>query len=187
MAILTGSKEGDLLVVTHSYPRSSWVWALTRISLGWVFFWSFLDRLFALGFPTGRRTDGTVDKSAAWINGGSPTTDFLRTETEGGLGDALAGLAGQTWVDWFLMIALAVIGLALLAGIGVRIAAAGGALLMLTMWAATLQPADNPLVDHRLIYAMVLIGLGMMNSGNVLGLGTMWSHNGFVHRFPFLK
>ncbi|HKZ24831.1 MAG TPA: hypothetical protein VJ398_03470 [Acidimicrobiia bacterium] len=163
------------------------VWALARISLGWVFLWSFLDRFFALGFPTGRQAGGTVDVTAAWINGGSPTTEFLRSETNGRLGEALAGLAGQTWVDWLFMIGVAGIGLALLLGVGVRIAAAGGAVLLLMIWATTLQPADNPFMDHRLIYAILLTGLGMMNIGNVLGLGTIWSHTGLVHKYPFLR
>jgi thiosulfate dehydrogenase [quinone] large subunit len=144
-------------------------------------------QVFRPRIPHRAPSGGTVDVTAAWINGGSPTTEFLRSETNGRLGEALAGLAGQTWVDWLFMIGVAGIGLALLLGIGVRIAAAGGAVLLLMIWATTLQPADNPLMDHRLIYAILLTGLGMMNIGNVLGLGTIWSHTGLVHKYPFLR
>ena len=50
--------------------------AALRLSIGWVFFWAFLDKLLALGFATGRNpVTGVVDRfsAAAWINGGSPT------------------------------------------------------------------------------------------------------------------
>ena len=31
--------------------------AVTRISIGWVFLWAFLDKAFALGYATGRNPD----------------------------------------------------------------------------------------------------------------------------------
>ena len=36
------------------------IWGLTRISIGLVFLWAFFDKLFALGFATGRAEDGTI-------------------------------------------------------------------------------------------------------------------------------
>ncbi len=68
-----------------SGAAASRVWALLRISLGLVFLWSFLDKLLALGFATGRNDDGSVDLlgPAAWINGGSPTSGFLLHGTDG--------------------------------------------------------------------------------------------------------
>nr|WP_230204906.1 hypothetical protein [Parafrankia elaeagni] len=37
----------------------------TRVSLGWIFLWAFLDNLFGLGHET--------PSAQAWVNGGSPT------------------------------------------------------------------------------------------------------------------
>ena len=46
-----------------------YVWAITRISIGWIFLWAFLDKTFGWGFAT--------PAGKAWISGGSPTTGFL--------------------------------------------------------------------------------------------------------------
>ena len=57
------------------------------------------------------------------------------------------------------MLGLLGLGSALLLGIGMRIAAACGALLYLLMWTAVLPPETNPIVDDHIIGALVLIGL----------------------------
>ena len=52
------------------------IWGLTRISLGLIFIWAFLDKTFGLGFATCRNTKTEVVDmmcSTAWVNGGSPT------------------------------------------------------------------------------------------------------------------
>jgi hypothetical protein len=62
--------------------------AATRISLGWVFLWAFLDKAFALGHETGVDPQtGAVDYfgPAAWIHGGSPTAGFLGHAVDGPL------------------------------------------------------------------------------------------------------
>src|SRR6476660_2941194 len=89
--------------------------ATTRLSLGWVFLWAFLDKLLALGFNTGRAaTTDVVDAfgPAAWIHGGSPTLGFLKFGTKGPLADFYQSFAGDTWADWLFMLGLAGIGLA---------------------------------------------------------------------------
>ncbi|MEV0316802.1 hypothetical protein AB0H91_55075, partial [Nonomuraea fuscirosea] len=45
-------------------PAAGYVWALARISFGWIFLWAFLDKTFGWGFAT--------PAAKAWINGGSP-------------------------------------------------------------------------------------------------------------------
>jgi thiosulfate dehydrogenase (quinone) large subunit len=62
-------------ITTPSAARK--VWAATRISLGFVFLWAFLDKAFALGFATGRAEDGTVayfGEGAAGSSRASPAT-----------------------------------------------------------------------------------------------------------------
>jgi thiosulfate dehydrogenase [quinone] large subunit len=85
------------------------------------------------------------------------------------------------------MIGLAGIGIALIAGIGVRIAAAAGTVLLVLMWAAVLPPENNPFMDDHLIYALVLVGLALVNAGDVLGFGRWWSKTELVRRYPILR
>lgn len=164
--------------------------AALRISLGWVFLWAFIDKLFALGFSTGRDAEsGVVDRfgPAAWINGGSPTMGFLKFGTEGPLAGVYQSIAGAAWADWLFMIGLAGIGLSLMLGIGMRLGTAAGAGLLVLMWSAVLPPATNPFMDDHLIYALVLIALALMGAGRTLGLGQMWEGLRFVERHPVLK
>ena len=49
------------------------------------------------------------------------------------------------WADWLFMIGLLVIGLALVLGFTMRIAASAGVAMLVLMWSAVLPPANNPL------------------------------------------
>ena len=156
-----------------------YVWALARISLGFVFLWAFLDKTFGLGHET-------TDK-AAWINGGSPTNGFLSKGTSGPLADFYQSFAGATWADWLFMLGLAGIGTALILGIGMRIAATTGALLLIMMWSAALPPANSIFMDDHLIYALLIIGLALASAGDTLGLGTWWKNTKITQSYPILK
>jgi thiosulfate dehydrogenase [quinone] large subunit len=85
------------------------------------------------------------------------------------------------------MLGLLGIGLALMLGIGERIAAAAGATMMVLMWTAVLPPENNPFVDDHLIYAAVLVGLALMKAGDTLGLGRWWGATALVRKAPWLK
>jgi thiosulfate dehydrogenase [quinone] large subunit len=161
-----------------------------RISLGWVFLWAFLDKMFALGFGTGRDAKtGIVDRfgDAAWLNGGSPTKGFLSFGTKGPLADFYASFAGAAWADWLFMLGLLGIGLALVLGIGTRIAAVSGTLMMVMMWSAALAPENNPFMDDHIIYALALIVLALMGAGRFIGLGRQWEQLTFVKNHGWLK
>lgn len=164
--------------------------AALRIGLGFIFLWAFFDKLFALGFSTGRnaQTD-VVDRfgDAAWINGGSPTSGFLKNATKGPLADFYQSFAGAAWADWLFMIGLAGIGLALMLGIGMRIATVSGALLLVFMWSAALLPENNPIIDDHIIYALALFVLLFAGAGKTFGFGKAWERIGFVQRYQFLK
>lgn len=175
---------------TSRHRAYRYMMAATRIALGWVFFWAFLDKLFALGFGTGRDPEtGAVDyfgEGAAWINGGSPTEGFLGSR-EGTFADAFTWMAGDTWADWLFMIGLAGIGAALLLGVTIRIAAVSGALLMVLMWLAEIRLENNPIVDDHIIYALVLGVLALAGANKTLGLGKVWERIPLVARHGFLK
>src|SRR4051812_47039125 len=153
--------------------------AATRISLGWIFLWAFLDKLFGLGHET--------TSAQAWIHGGSPTLGFLKKGAAGPFADFYHGIAGATWANWLFMLGLAGIGTALLLGIAMRIAAAAGALMLVLMWSVVLPPANNPFMDDHLVYALVLIALALMGSGRFIGLGGAWERLAIVQRYPILK
>ncbi len=85
------------------------------------------------------------------------------------------------------MTGLAAIGTALILGIGIRIAAATGGLLLVLMWTAVLPPENNPFMDDHLIYAGVLALLALTAAGDTLGLGKTWARTPLVQRYPILK
>jgi thiosulfate dehydrogenase [quinone] large subunit len=161
-----------------------------RLAMGFIFLWAFLDKMFALGFATGRMEDGGIDflgQGAAAVNGGSPTFGFLNFGSRGPLASFWQSLAGDTWVNVLFLTALAGIGLALLLGVGLRLAAISGAILMLSMWTVAIWPENNPVIDDHIIYALVLVVLAMTAAGNTWGLGERWSRTRLVQRFPILK
>ena len=163
--------------------------AVTRLSLGWVFLWAFLDKTFALGFHTGYDQEGVLDRfgDAAWINGGSPTEGFLAFAADGPFKSFYNDIAGATWADWLFMLGLLGIGTALMLGITMRIAAASGALLLVMMWTVVLPPENNPFMDDHIVYALVLVVLALTSAGRTLGFGRMWERLPIVQRYGFLK
>jgi thiosulfate dehydrogenase [quinone] large subunit len=191
MAVLTGTREGDTYVFRHHFPRSVFFWAAARVLLGFVFLWAFLDRMFAFGFPTGRVASGAIHKSVGWIYGGSPTYDFLAHQTSGPFTRVFGNLAGEAWVDWVFMISLLLIGVALVLGIGMRLASIGGGVLLLLMYLAAVPWArndvSNPIVDANVIYLVLLFGLNEVDAGDKFGFGLRWRSTHLVERFPILR
>lgn len=168
--------------------------AVLRLSLGWIFLWAFFDKLLALGFRTGRNDEtGAVDYfgDAAWINGGSPTEGFLSFGTKGTFADFFSSFAGAAWADWLFMIGLAGIGIAFMAGVAMRIAAASGALLLVLMWLAAppmaLPAGNNPFMDDHLVYAIAMVALTLAGAGYTLGLGRYWDRLPVVRDYGLLK
>ncbi|MEH1167735.1 hypothetical protein V6V47_20355 [Micromonospora sp. CPCC 205539] len=150
-----------------------------RLALGWIFLWAFLDKLFGLGHST------VAAKS--WINGGSPTQGFLGGAATGPFTGFYHSIAGAALTDVLFMAALLAIGVALLLGVAMRLAAGAGAVLMVMMWTAVLPPASNPFMDDHLIYAAVLIVLALLGAGGTLGLGAAWARVPIVRRFAWLR
>src|SRR5687768_11592657 len=150
-----------------------------RLALGWVFLWAFIDKMFGLGLAT--------PEKGAWINGGSPTKGFLGNAVAGPFESFYHGIAGAAWADWMFMLGLAAIGTALILGVGMRLAAVAGSLLLVLMWTAVLPPENNPFMDDHLIYAGVLVVLALTAAGETLGLGKVWAKLPIVQRLPWLR
>jgi thiosulfate dehydrogenase [quinone] large subunit len=147
--------------------KLNYIWASLRIAMGWMFFWSFLDKLLGLGFATA--------PDAAWLRGGSPTAGYLANATGGIFAAIYHAMAGSPIVDVLFMLGLLCIGGALLLGIGVQIAGYAGAALVVLMWFDNFPPAQNPLLDEHTIFALLLVGLALARAGQWVGLGKWWS------------
>lgn len=153
--------------------------ALLRIAMGWIFLWAFADKLFGLGFETAR--------DHAWIVGNSPTRGFLAFGVRGPLASSFTAMAGNPLVDWLFMLGLAGVGCALILGIGMRIASASGALLMILIYSAAMPPVHNPLIDEHIIYILVLLLLPAVAAQESFGFGKRWAASPLVRRFPLLR
>lgn len=162
----------------HPYLLSRGL-AVLRIMMGWVFLWAFLDKLFGLGFATA--------SANAWIRGGSPTFGFLTHGTSGPLAPMFQAMAGNPVVDAVFMFGLLGIGAAFILGIGMRIAAVAGALMMALMYLASLAPGNNPLIDDHIVYAVVLMLLAAFHAGRTWGLGKKWEAKPVVQEHRWLE
>lgn len=151
---------------------------LARVGLGWIFLWAFLDKLFGLGFAT--------EKGSAWLDGVSPTAGFLEYATHGPFVEIFQAMAGSPIVDWLFMMGLLGLGLALILGIGLRVAAFSGGLMMFMMWLSMLPPENNPFVDEHLIYILLMFGLALQEAGDVWGLGKWWKKTALVRKWKWL-
>jgi thiosulfate dehydrogenase [quinone] large subunit len=162
--------------------------AVLRISTGAVFLWAFLDKTFGLGYAT--------TSSKSWIHGGSPTKGFLKSVDVGPFQSVFHSVAGSWWANWLFMLGMLGIGVALLAGVAVRAAAASGVLIMALMWFAEFPLArhtstgapsgsSNPLTDYHFSYAVVLVVLAATFAGTTWGLGRVWARLPFVNRHPW--
>lgn len=157
---------------------AGYAWAGLRILLGWVFAWAFVDKLFGLGFAT--------KPENAWIAGGSPTFGFLNFGSHGPFAGVFKAMAGNPVVDALFMVGLAALGVALLSGIGVRVAAVAGSVLLALMHLAAIPPENNPVVDDHVVYIVALIGVAAANAGRVFGLGRRWEALPFVRKHRWM-
>jgi len=160
------------------YTLEQFAWIGMRIALAWTMLWAFLDKTFGL-YPT------APDHS--WLAGGSPTSGYLGYATSGPLSGFYQGLAGNAAVDALFMIALLAVGVALLLGVGMKIAGYSGAVLMIMLWSTNLPPANNPIIDDHIVYMIIFLGLTVVKAGQWLGLGKWWVSTPIVKKIPLLE
>jgi thiosulfate dehydrogenase [quinone] large subunit len=152
--------------------RSVWARRLLaglRVVLGFTFLWPFLDKLFGLGYMT--------PAAKSWIHGGTPAQGFM-SHAEGPFAGFFKSISGP-WADWVFMAGLLGIGVAVLAGAGLKLAAASGAVLLALMYLAefplgTTGTYTNPLFDSHWIEALGLAVLAATYAGDTFGLGKWW-------------
>ncbi|MEV8433256.1 hypothetical protein [Streptomyces chartreusis] len=184
------SADGTAQEVAVTASVAAHALASLRLLTGFVFLWAFLDKTFGFGYAT--------PSGKGWIDGGSPTKGFLSGVAAGPMESTFHDWAGAMWADWLFMPGLLGVGLALILGIGLRLAAIAGTLMMALMWVAEWPPAKhlsdgspsmstNPFADYHVVYAVVLIALAAVGAGAVWGLGRAWARLPFVNRNPWLR
>jgi thiosulfate dehydrogenase [quinone] large subunit len=138
--------------------------------VGFTFLWAFLDKTFGFGFAT--------PAESAWLRGGSPTTGFLGGSIEGG--NPFAGvwsffLSINPLTDVLFMLGLLGVGLALMLGIGTRVAAVSAAAMYTLMYLAAFPMSTNPLYDTHLLLAVAVLAMAGLAAGDHVGLGKWWN------------
>lgn len=150
---------------------------LLRVAVGFIFLWAFFDKLLGLGFAT------TPEKS--WLSGGSPTLGYLKNATYGPLADFFQSLAGNPLVDILFMLGLLGVGVAFVLGIALRFASFAGAAMLVMMYLSAFPPKNNPLIDDHIIYAILMLALGTIESKSAIS--KWWSKTTIAETFPFLR
>ncbi|WP_413450736.1 DoxX family protein [Georgenia phoenicis] len=157
-------------VVTR--PGAQAALAVGRIVIGFYFLWAFLDKTFGLGF--------TTPSERAWINGGTPAQGYIgNLPPEQPLAELFQSLFLNPFGDIVFMLGLLGIGVAMLTGAGLRIAAVSGTLLMAFMYVVALpwvgEHGTNPILDSHWMEALLLIIAAVTLSGDKWGLGKWWA------------
>lgn len=193
---MTSAAATDSSESSRHARHVGYCWGALRLAMGWIFLWSFFDKLLGLGFATCRAENGTIDAfcDASFVKGGSPTYGFLTFGTQsshtGSLFDWLAssGPNTQNVTDWVFMAALLGAGLTLTLGVLVRIGGLGGALLLVFMYlAGFVWPENNPFLDDHIFEAIALVGIVVAGAGRWLGFGNWWANLSLVRKYPILE
>lgn len=177
--VTPGAPAGELAL-----PPGRPALAILRLATGFIFLWAFFDKTFGLGFST------PVER--AWINGGTPSQGFLNSDAvTGPLKPFFASIASPA-SDLLFMLGMLGIGLAVMLGIGLRISAIAGTVLMVLMYLAEWPFAagtasTNPAVDYHIIYALALIVVAATAAGDTWGLGTRWKNLPIVRTLTWLR
>ncbi|MFI0876782.1 hypothetical protein ACH4TM_20605 [Streptomyces parvus] len=182
--------EADVSAGAGTRTAQAYVLAPARVLMGFVFLWAFLDKTFGLGYATA--------SGKGWIDGVSPTAGFLGHVAVGPMESTFHAWAGAAWADWLFMLGLLGVGLALTAGVALRLTALAGTLMMALMWVAEWPAAQhlsdgsasmstNPFADYHLVYAVMLIALAALSAGDVFGLGRLWARLPVVRDHGWLR
>lgn len=186
----TARRSGETTTDTTATATRAQVFAGLRIVTGFVFLWAFLDKTFGWGYATA--------SGKGWTDGGSPTKGFLSGVAAGPMQSTFHSWAGAGWANWLFMLGLLGVGLALVSGIALRLAAVAGTALTAFMWIAEWPPAkhladgspsmsSNPLIDYHVLYAVVLIALAVAGAGATWGLGRTWAGLPVVRDHAWLR
>lgn len=178
-----GRVRPDVRDITKDGRGGRWALATLRLATGFIFLWAFFDKTFGLGFST--------PPERAWLNGGTPSQGFLNSDAvTGPLKPFFASIASPA-TDVLFMLGMLGIGVAVMMGIGLRVSAVLGSLIMVMMYLAewpftALTASNNPLIDYHIIYGLALIAVAATYAGDTWGLGAQWRKLPIVKAQPWL-
>jgi len=186
----TGTAQAATDTTATTTATRAYAFASLRLLTGFVFLWAFLDKTFGFGYAT--------PSGKGWIDGGSPTKGFLSSVAAGPMESTFHDWAGAGWANWLFMLGLLGVGVALVSGVALRLAAVAGTAMMALMWIAEWPPAKhlsdgslsmspNPFVDYHLVYAVVIIALAAAGAGATWGLGRVWAKLPIVRDHTWLR
>jgi thiosulfate dehydrogenase [quinone] large subunit len=141
-----------------------------RIVLGWYFLWAFADKLFGFGFLT--------PSGSGMVDGGKPAQGFM-THVDGPFKGFFSSISGR-WADYGFMVGLLAIGLALVTGCGLKLAAIAATTLLGLMYLAEFPLGaksgtyTNPLTDDHWVFALAIIVFWFTRAGDTFGAGRWW-------------
>lgn len=155
-------------IVSSSHARMA-LGAL-RLVIGWYFLWAFVDKLFGFGFLT--------PSGSGMVDGGTPAQGFM-SHASGPFAGFFSSISGR-WADYGFMFGLLAIGVALITGCGLKLAAVAGTVLLALMYLAQFPIGAkagtyaNPLTDNHWVDALAIIVVWFTRAGDTFGLGRWW-------------
>lgn len=152
--------------------------AVTRIVLAWFMIWPFFDKMFGLGYQT--------PAGQGMIDGGSPSS-FVVFADGGLLKPFWDSVGGNSAVDVLMMVGIIAIGIALLLGIGSKIACVAFTVFLLLMYSLHVPPSDNPLIDYRITWILLTWIVYFGKGFEKYSLCDRWKELPFVRKFPILE
>lgn len=177
-AVLPASSEST--IVTSTSGRRGL--AVLRIATGFIFLWAFLDKTFGLGYTTPR--------AAAWINGGRPSQGSLKSPAVVGPFKSFVAAIASPTTDVLFILGMLTIAVAVILGIGLRVSAVVGSIILLFLYLAEWTSganagSTNPVVDYHIIFALSLIIVAVLAAGDTWRLGLPWKRLSLVqlHRW----
>jgi len=136
---------------------------LLRLTMGWIFLWSGIDKLVTNFSASG----------------------FLANATQGPLGgwfqDLGANQAALDIINPLVIWGQILIGATLVLGLFTRAGLFWAAAMMMLFYLAQFPPANNPFMDEHLVYVLLFGVLGALGAGRILGL------DAWVERMPWVK
>ena len=165
--------------VTHG-EMVRYIVLFLRFFLAASFLFAALDKLIGLGYPN--------PWMHGYIFGGDPVGSFLTYGLGPWLGFLFKPLLGISGILNVVIIgAMLLLGTSLLLGIGTRLSAVLGSLMMFMFLLASVPVSDEFIFDYRIVYILVLPLLYLLGAYGEYSLKDRWEATALVRRFPLLR
>lgn len=166
------TKLGSLTVSGKAHPYSVWFILALRVMIGYAFLHSGFTKIIEGGFS-----------AAGYLNNVAATN-----------GNPLASMfAWMGSTQWFLeIINIAVpygkllIGIAVLIGLATRLAAFGGAMMMLLFYFGNWE-ISHGLINGDFAYMLIFLSVAAFGAGRIIGLDSLVEKHELIQKYPRLK